>query len=179
MSKIKSIASPFSNEILAALPTRDLNRLASQLEIVELTAKQVLHEVDDQIRHVYFPTSSVVARTVLTAEGSSIEVGMAGREGLTGICTFFGNSTSPYRETVLFPGGAIRVDTQFLIQQINRGTALARCSSNMSTTLSAWCRSPLLAISCTRLNSVTAVCCSCSTTGPDPMNYPSPTRPCR
>jgi len=123
--RLKTVASPFTNELLSALPMRDLNRLASKLHIMDLSAKQVLHQVDDEIRHVYFPTSSVVARTVTMEEGSSIEVGMAGSEGLTGICAFFGQATSPYREIVLFPGGAIRIDASFLIQEIKRGTALS------------------------------------------------------
>ena len=46
-----------------------------------LAAKQILYEVDGPVPHVYFLTSGVVARLITTEDGSSIEVGMAGREG--------------------------------------------------------------------------------------------------
>ena len=46
-----------ANRLLAALPPDSLDRLASQLQAVELPFRKVLHEASKPITTVYFPTS--------------------------------------------------------------------------------------------------------------------------
>ena len=55
------------NHLLAALPAADLQILAAQLELVPLALGQMLYEPGSQMRHAYFPTSSIVSLHYVTA----------------------------------------------------------------------------------------------------------------
>ncbi len=63
---------------------------------MSLTLRDVLYEQDERIRYVYFPTSGVISLLCATDEGSSIEVGTAGAEGMAGVPVFLGVGTSSF-----------------------------------------------------------------------------------
>jgi CRP-like cAMP-binding protein len=152
------MASAFSaNKLLAALSPRELGRLSAQFQPVTLAHKQILYEADGTVPHVYFPTSGIVARVIAMEDGSGIEVGLAGREGATGICAFLGDGdVSPYREAVLVPGEAFRIETTAFTQEINRGGSL---SSIMRQYLFAsFCMASHFA-ACNQLHNVQQRCC--------------------
>ncbi len=52
---------PVANSLLAALPQREYQRLLTGFEPVTLTFGQVLYEPEQPIRHVYFPSDSLVS----------------------------------------------------------------------------------------------------------------------
>src|SRR6187549_373038 len=56
---------PVANNLLAALPLREYQRLLTGLEPVTLTFGEVLYEAEQPIRHVYFPSDSVVSLLTL------------------------------------------------------------------------------------------------------------------
>jgi hypothetical protein len=49
---------PNQNHLLAALPTRDFEALAADLELVPLALGQMLYDPGTQMRHAYFPTTA-------------------------------------------------------------------------------------------------------------------------
>ena len=53
------------NRVLAALPEDDRIALQGSLEPVQLALRDILHEIEQPIRHVYFVTSGVVSITRL------------------------------------------------------------------------------------------------------------------
>jgi CRP-like cAMP-binding protein len=99
-----------ANYLLAALPAREFARLAPLLEIVALPARGVLYESGQPIRYVHFPTAGVVSLlTPPERQGVGIEVGVLGREGMTGLPLFLGVSTTLFRCVVQVPGQALRM----------------------------------------------------------------------
>ena len=80
------------NHLLAALPREEYERLAPHLEEVSLTLRQVLFSPGDEIAHAYFPTDSIVSLLTDLSDGSGMEVGLVGREGLAGVSVFLGGS---------------------------------------------------------------------------------------
>ena len=52
---------PAANRLLAALPKKEYQRLLPELEQVTMPFAEVLHEPGERIRHVYFPSDSVVS----------------------------------------------------------------------------------------------------------------------
>src|SRR4051812_38072609 len=96
-----------SNNILAALPPSHQDWLQT-LESVELPAGTILYEPDEVIEHVYFLTNALVSIISTNSEGSSVEIGLIGHEGMVGVPVILGGVT-PYRAIVQMSGTAFRI----------------------------------------------------------------------
>ena len=102
------------NNLLAALPRKDYQLLLAHLEPINLTFGEVLYLPSEPIRHVYFPTDSLVTLLTLVEGHHALEVGLVGREGMLGIPLALGVSDSPVRALVQGSGTALRMtSTQF------------------------------------------------------------------
>src|SRR5438105_12763925 len=72
------------NLLLSLLLPSDLKYLEPHLKPARFDQHHVLFEADEQIRHVYFPTSAVVSLVVTLSTGEMIEAAMVGRDGVVG-----------------------------------------------------------------------------------------------
>jgi CRP-like cAMP-binding protein len=117
---------PTLNHLLAALPAADLALLAPRLELVPMPLGQMLYEPGVQMRHAYFPTSSIVSLHYVTESGASAETAGVGNEGVVGVSLFMGGDTTPSSAVVQTAGQAWRLDRHTLKDEFNRGGALQR-----------------------------------------------------
>lgn len=78
-----------NNRILAALPAEDYERLSSHIEPVELQHSQILYEAGGRMDYVYFPEKAMVSLISQLSDGSSVEVGITGYEGMIGISSVY------------------------------------------------------------------------------------------
>src|SRR3954462_4472837 len=101
------------NRLLAALPREEYERLAPHLGEVSLSLSQVLFNPEDEIAYVYFPTDSIVSLLTDLSDGSGMEVGLVGREGLVGISVILGGSETKVA-TVQAAGGALKIRADVL-----------------------------------------------------------------
>ncbi|HZZ78914.1 MAG TPA: hypothetical protein VFE62_10375, partial [Gemmataceae bacterium] len=112
------------NRILAALPHKEFRRILTHLEPVSLNARDIIHEPYKPIDYVYFPESGVVSKVASTEDGACVEVGMTGREGMTGLCLFLGvRRTSPFKAIVQVPGKAKRLKAILFDAEVERNAA--------------------------------------------------------
>jgi hypothetical protein len=65
---------------------------------------EVLYESGSQLRHVYFPTTSIVSLLYVMADGRSAEIAVVGNEGSIGVTLFMGGETMPNRSVVQSAG---------------------------------------------------------------------------
>jgi CRP-like cAMP-binding protein len=100
---------PVANRLLAALPSREYRRLLAHLEPVALTFGEILYEPGKPIRHVYFPSDSLVSLLTQVEGHMALEIGLVGREGLLGIPVALGMRDSPGRALVQGTGSALRM----------------------------------------------------------------------
>jgi len=100
---------PQQNHLLAALSPAEHDRLTPHLELISLALGTVLYEPGDRLRHVYFPTDSIVSLLYVLEDGASAEISMVGNEGLIGIALFMGGETAPHRAVVQSAGYAYRL----------------------------------------------------------------------
>ncbi|MCB1745547.1 MAG: Crp/Fnr family transcriptional regulator [Gammaproteobacteria bacterium] len=110
---------PEHNHILAALPSAVQKRLFDALEFVALPLGKVLYEPGDTLRHVYFPTDSIVSLLYVMESGASAEISVVGNEGMIGIAVFMGGESTPSRAIVQSAGSAYRLPGQRLKQEFN------------------------------------------------------------
>jgi CRP-like cAMP-binding protein len=109
------------NQLLAALPAADYERLQPHLELVPLKLGAALYESGSAQGYVYFPTDSIVSLLYVMEDGSSAEIAVVGREGVVGIALFMGGETTPSRAVVQSAGGAYRLAASFLKAEFERG----------------------------------------------------------
>lgn len=101
---------PATNRLIAALPRKDRQRMLADCDPVELAFGDVLAEPGDVIRHVYFPTGSIISLTTRTDDRASMEVGLVGDEGMIGITLILDVPVSPLRALVQGAGVALRMN---------------------------------------------------------------------
>ena len=81
---------------------------------------KVLYESGDVLRHVYFPTDSIVSLLYVMEDGASAEIAVVGNEGLIGVALFMGGETTPSRAIVQSAGYAYRLLGQKLKDEFHR-----------------------------------------------------------
>jgi CRP-like cAMP-binding protein len=105
---------PADNHLLMALSSASQSRIFPHLQSVQMPLGKVLYESGDALRHVYFPTDSIVSLLYVLQDGASAEISVVGNEGLIGIALFMGGETTPSRAVVQSAGHAFRLAGQRL-----------------------------------------------------------------
>jgi len=112
--------SPHQNHLLNALPRSDYERIASHLELIPMGLGDVLYEPGVRLRHVYFPTTSIVSLLYVMEDGASAEIAIVGNEGILGISLFMGGETTPSRAVVQSAGHGFRLKADTLKDEFAR-----------------------------------------------------------
>jgi CRP-like cAMP-binding protein len=118
--------SAIRNDLLRALLNSEYRHLSSKLEQVDLKLGDVVYKADQRIDHVYFPETAVVAMIDTLDDGSTVEVGIIGHEGMVGINIFLGCMVTPDKATVQIAGSAMRMKTSDLRKELRFGSPLQR-----------------------------------------------------
>jgi CRP-like cAMP-binding protein len=95
-------------------------RLYPHMELVTMPLGKILYESGDVLRHVYFPTDSIVSLLYVMADGASAEIAVVGNEGVVGVALFMGGETTPSRAIVQSAGYAYRLIGQQLKDEFHR-----------------------------------------------------------
>jgi CRP-like cAMP-binding protein len=112
---------PRQNDILAALPLHDYQRLLPDLEFVPMPLGWALYEAGQKLTHAYFPTSSIVSLLYVMENGSSAEIAVTGYDGIVGTSLFMGGNTTPSRAVVQSAGYGYRLKASALKQEFKLG----------------------------------------------------------
>jgi CRP-like cAMP-binding protein len=115
---------PRESHLLAALPHGEFERLLPHLELVPMQLGDVIYESGSKLRHVYFPTTSIVSLLYVMSDGSSAEIAVVGNEGIIGVALFMGGETTPSRAVVQSAGYAYRLKGNLLKQEFHRSGSL-------------------------------------------------------
>jgi hypothetical protein len=111
---------PKQNHLLAALNPEVQGRLFPYLELVPLRLRSVMYESGRPMRHVYFPTNSIISLQYLMENGASTAILVVGNEGLMGITLFMGGYSTPIRSLVQSAGYAYRLPKRRVTDEFNR-----------------------------------------------------------
>jgi CRP-like cAMP-binding protein len=118
--------SPTQNQLLAAMPAAEFERLSPHLELVEMPLGKVLYESGARLDHVYFPTTCIVSLLYVLENGASAEIAVVGNEGILGISLFMGGETTPSRAVVQSAGFGYRLRAPLLKEEFNRAGPVLR-----------------------------------------------------
>jgi CRP-like cAMP-binding protein len=109
-----------SNRILNALTRSEYESLSQHLDPVNLSSGEVLYRPEQPVTHVYFPNRGTVSLVSTFEDGSSVEVGMVGNEGMFGVCVFLGSVSTPLLAQVQLPGDGLRMRADTLRREFQR-----------------------------------------------------------
>jgi CRP-like cAMP-binding protein len=110
---------PRQNQLLAALHPAERARIFPNLQLVPMSLGKVVYEPSDVLRHVYFPTDSIVSLLYMMQNGSSAEISLVGNDGLIGVALFMGGESTPSRAVVQSAGSAYRLTAKRLKAEFN------------------------------------------------------------
>ncbi len=97
------------NRLLLPLSVQGFSLLELQLERVPLPVGTRLVEPNTPIEHVYSLEQGIASVVAATPQGRRIEVGIIGREGLTGIPVLLGTDRTPHECFIQTPGEGLRI----------------------------------------------------------------------
>jgi CRP-like cAMP-binding protein len=102
------------NLLLSLFSPSDLKRLESHLKPARFEQHYVLFEADEEISHVYFPTSAVVSLVVTLSSGDMIEAAMVGNDGVVGASAALDGKIAPSRGIIQLGGEIVVCDIDAL-----------------------------------------------------------------
>ncbi|MBV8518287.1 MAG: Crp/Fnr family transcriptional regulator [Acidobacteria bacterium] len=97
-----------TNRLLQNFPADALQDLQSSLERVTLDYGQPLIVPNEPIQHVYFPLSALASLVTVLEDGTTVEAGSVGREGMVGIPILLGEPTTPMQTVTQIAGESLR-----------------------------------------------------------------------
>jgi CRP-like cAMP-binding protein len=112
------------NRLLDALPPGELGRLRPHMEAVRLEQREPVYEAGTPIEHVYFPTTGVFSLVTTMRNGSVVEVGTVGNEGMLGLQAFLDGAVMPVAAFSQVAGDSLRMDTDAFKREVGAGSRL-------------------------------------------------------
>ena len=112
------------NTLLLSLSPSDFDLLAPRLEAVTLGVRKMLEKPNQKIEDVYFPETGFASVVAVQRNGKEVEVGLIGREGMTGLPVVLGNHRSPHATYIQAPGKGHSIPTGELRQAMQDSGSL-------------------------------------------------------
>lgn len=115
-SRIEGDGNGVGNKILLSLAPEEYDQVMPKLELVRLKLHHVIYEAGETIKSAYFVNSGLISVLAVQADRKSVEVGLIGSEGFTGLPVLVGYRSSPNRLITQGEGTAYRCDAETLRQ---------------------------------------------------------------
>jgi CRP-like cAMP-binding protein len=121
---IRSNIENTSNRLLHFMSATDRQLLAPNLKQAELAMRQTLEKANEPIEHVYFLEDGIASVVGDSKTFGQIEIGIIGKEGMTGLQVVLGNSRSPYETFIQIPGNGLRIEAEKLRSAMDKSRTL-------------------------------------------------------
>jgi CRP-like cAMP-binding protein len=102
------------NQLLAALPPAEFQRLLPSLEPIDMPLGMLLYETGATMSHVYFPTTSIISLLHVMEDGAPAEFGVVGSEGIVGVSLLMGGGSTSSRAVVQSAGKGFRLKSRII-----------------------------------------------------------------
>ena len=108
------------------MPEEQFKAIARLLVPVDLPLGMRLSVPNAPVEYVYFPVSGLISVDALTDRGESVEVGVVGREGLSGVFGLLGHRQMSHSVMMQGSGSGLRIRTSALREEFLKGGAFAQ-----------------------------------------------------
>jgi CRP-like cAMP-binding protein len=117
---------PPHNYILRSLSAEARARVYPYLRPAAVSQGVVLSEPGHRMRHIYFPTNTMVSLLHVLESGAGAEIAVVGNEGAVGVSLFMGGDTTTTRAVAQNTGHAFRLSATRLKREFDRHGELHR-----------------------------------------------------
>lgn len=100
---------PVRNRLLLALRDEEFQSIRPYLQFVNLPHHLGLHQPHRTVKFAHFPNEGLISLVVDLKDGKSVEAGLLGKDGASGMPAVLGLNRSPLREVVQIAGNGFRV----------------------------------------------------------------------
>jgi CRP-like cAMP-binding protein len=106
------------------LPDAEYAALAKFLVPVELPLGQKLSEPNEPIEYIYFLNHGLISTDALTKKGESVEVGVIGREGFSGLPALLDQPQMSHAVVIQGIGDGLRIRSSIVRDEFRKGGVL-------------------------------------------------------
>lgn len=124
MNDIGSSRAEVRNRLLNKMSAEDWSLLAPHLELITLKERQVVEVPNKPITHVYFVETGVVSVVAVNEEDHRIEVGVIGKEGMTGVPLILGDDRAQHSAYMQIGGNGRRMPAGTFLEVLNQSASL-------------------------------------------------------
>jgi CRP-like cAMP-binding protein len=108
-----TVVHPSGNALLDRIPPEVRDTLVESSRFFPLMEGEILHEAGEPIKAVYFPTKGIISVVTVMADGTAVEAGTIGREGVAGISAALGREApGNLRAMAQISGESLEVDAE-------------------------------------------------------------------
>ena len=123
VSAVRNSSSP-RNLLLAAMSATDFASLQPHLQPVPMALLKELERPNRRIETVFFMEAGIASVVAVQPDESRVEVGLIGREGMSGIAVVLGSDQSPHSTYMQVPGKGQRITVNELRKAMNASQTL-------------------------------------------------------
>ena len=117
-------SSPRRNQLLAAMSATDFASLQPHLQPVPMALLKDMERPNRRIETVYFLDTGIASVVAVQPDETRVEVGLIGREGMSGIAVVLGGDQSPHSTYIQVAGEGQRITAKELRKAMNASQTL-------------------------------------------------------
>jgi CRP-like cAMP-binding protein len=103
---------PQANDLIAALPASEQERLIRDAEYVGLERRKLLVESEGPVTHAWFIVDGIASILSVMTDATGIETATIGRDGMIGMQIFHGVEIATEQTMMQVPGAAYRISRE-------------------------------------------------------------------
>jgi CRP-like cAMP-binding protein len=100
---------PIGNKPLLAVPDEEFRSIRPHLQFVDLPHHLSIQKPHRAVKYAHFPSEGLISLVVELKDGKSVEAGLLGNDGVSGMPAVLGLNRSPLREVVQISGNGFRM----------------------------------------------------------------------
>jgi CRP-like cAMP-binding protein len=121
---IPKVDRPFRNHLLTTISAEDFSFIEPHLQLADLPVGRDVEIQGQRPEHMFFVESGIVSIVAKNAAGKQIEIGLIGREGITGLAVILGDDVANHAAYVQVEGHGYKVPADVMLDAQRRSTAL-------------------------------------------------------
>jgi CRP-like cAMP-binding protein len=123
-SPVAKINRPFRNHLLLAFAPEDYSFIEPHLELADLPVGRDVETQGERPDHMFFVESGIVSIVAKNGSGKQIEIGLIGREGVTGLAVILGDDVANHAAYVQVEGHGYKAPAAVILDAIRRSNGL-------------------------------------------------------